>query len=90
MTVTVSSDLLAEVPADELVARRIRVVGRHTPPRLGRGTVDLLVPTALVDSDWFRQVVSHAERVFDLAHGPVQHVFADEIRTHVEGRTPGT
>jgi len=88
VTATVSGKALADVPTDELVARGVRVVGRHVPPRLGRGTVDLLVPTTLVESPtgWFQQLVSEAEQVFDLAHGPVQHVFAAEIATHLAGR----
>lgn len=88
VTATVSSQALADVPADELVARGVRVVGRHVSPRIGRGTVDLLVPTTLLESStsWFRQLLEEAERVFDLAHGPVQHLFAAEISTHLAGR----
>jgi hypothetical protein len=88
LTATVSSQALARIPADELVSRGIRIVGRHVPPKVGRGTVDLLVPTALAEDGgaWLRQLVAEAERVFDLSHGPVRLVFADEIETHVTGR----
>lgn len=89
LTATVSSQSLGRIPADELVSRGIRIVGRHVPPKLGRGTVDLLVPTALVEDagPWLRQLLTQAERVFDLSHGPVRLVFADEIETHINGRS---
>ncbi|MFP4635139.1 MAG: hypothetical protein ACLFRD_04690 [Nitriliruptoraceae bacterium] len=81
LTVSVGHAGLLPVPADELTARGYRIVG--ITPTVG-AHVDVLVPLALgtAHPGWWQDLVTRAERVFDLRLGPVRLVLADEIELH--------
>ena len=87
LTVTVGHPALLPVPVDDLVRNGYRLVGvaaEHQP--IGR-SVDVLVPPELQRDhpDWWRSLLTRAERVFDLRLGPVQRVLAFELGLHRTG-----
>lgn len=87
VTVSVSDTSLRDVPSEELLRCGYRVVGVH-PWRAatdGHGAVDLLVTAPLIETHpaWWRQLLSVADRAFDLRLGPVQRVLGQEIALHL-------
>lgn len=87
VTVSVSEPSLREVPSQDLRRCGYRIVGVHPwrPATDGHGTVDLLVTAALIDTwpSWWRQLLSVADRAFDLRLGPVQRVLGQELALHL-------
>lgn len=87
VTVSVSDPPLREVPSADLLRCGYRIVGVH-PWRAatdGHRTVDLLVTASLIQDQpaWWRQLLTVAERAFDLRLGPVQRVLGQELALHL-------
>ena len=85
LTVTVGHADLLPVAVDDLVRAGYRLAG-VTAQRASSGLIiDILVPADLRQRrpDWWASLVSRADRVFDLRHGPVQYVLANEIELHL-------
>ena len=85
LTVTVGHASLLPVPVDDLVGAGYRLAG-VAPQHASIGLiVDILVPAALRERHpaWWRSLVTRADRVFDLRHGPVLHVLGSEIALHL-------
>jgi hypothetical protein len=85
LTVTVGHPDLLPVPVDDLVGGGYRIVGVASAQRPVGRNVDVLVPASLrrEHPGWWAELVTMAERVFDLRHGPVQRVFAAELDLHL-------
>lgn len=84
LTVTVGTSALLPVPVDDLVDNGYRVVGAAAGGRGIGPTVDVLVPADLRREHpaWWRELLTDAERVFDLRLGPVLEVLANELELH--------
>jgi hypothetical protein len=91
LTVTVGHPALLPVPVDDLVGGGYRIVGVAAVHRPVGRTIDVLVPGDLLGThpQWWEQLVTLAERVFDLRHGPVQRVFAAELDLHLREPAAG-
>jgi hypothetical protein len=86
VTVTVSSERLRRVPADDLVSQGYRIVGVHPDRPRGRGdVVDLFVTAELQAArpDWFRELLEVADRAFDCELGPVRHLLGGQLALHL-------
>jgi hypothetical protein len=85
LTVTVGHPSLVPVPVDDLLDGGYRIVGVASDHRPIGPCVDVLVPPELRRDapDWFHELVSRAERVFDLRLGPVLRVLAGELHLHL-------
>jgi hypothetical protein len=85
LTVTLGHADLATVPADDLVASGYRIVGVAADHRPLGHVVDVLVPAALRREQpaWWDELFARADRVFDLAFGPVARVLAAELDLHL-------
>lgn len=83
VTVTVTDDALAHVPADDLVSAGYRIAG-VVAGATATPAVDLLVPGTLITAApaWFRGLLDAAERAFDCDLGPVQALLGPELRLH--------
>lgn len=94
VTVTVSSERLRRVPADDLVSHGYRIVGVHADRPRGRGdVVDIFVPSELQQTqpEWFRALLDVADRAFDCDFGPVRRLLGAQLSLHLaalEGPTP--
>lgn len=87
VSATVSDAALAEIPADELVARGYRLAGVVPAPLdLAGDAVDLLVPAALREThpDWWAALLACADRAFDLDLGPVRVLLAPSLAAHLD------
>lgn len=84
VTVTVSHTALRRIPAQRLFETGYRVVGVH-PPSGDRSTVDLLVHAELAAGhpEFFRQLLTVADRAYDLRMGPVQMALGPELAIHL-------
>lgn len=87
VTVSVSSARVADRDGPALRALGYRVVGVGADPAADRtGAALFLVrqDVAAAHPTWWRALADRAERVHNLAHGPVAAVFAAALRRHVE------
>lgn len=84
LTVTLGHADLAP-PVDDLVAGGYRIVGVAADHRPLGDVVDVLVPPQLRQGHpaWFAALAARADRVFDLAFGPVARVLAPEVALHL-------
>jgi hypothetical protein len=85
LTVTVGHPMLLPVPSADLRTNGYRLVGVASAARPVGPTVDVLVPRDVRKRHptWWRALLSRAERVFDLRHGPVLRVLAAELELHL-------
>jgi hypothetical protein len=85
LTVTLGHADLAPVPVDDLVAGGYRIVGIAADHRPLGDVVDVLVPASLrlAHPDWWAVMRARADRIFDLAFGPVARVLAAEVDLHL-------
>ncbi len=86
VTVTVSSERLRRVPADDLVSHGYRIVGVHGERPRGSGdVVDVFVPQELQTShpDWWRELLARADRAFACDLGPVRQLLGTELGLHL-------
>ena len=85
VTVTLGHIHLLPGPADGLEASGYRVAGAAAEHRPLGSLVDLLVPAAVRDADprWWEQIRQRADRVFDLAFGPVAALLSAEVELHL-------
>lgn len=86
VTVTLGHTALLPGPDDGLSASGYRIAGVAADHRPLGAVVDLLVPAGLRTCDpvWWQELRGHAERVFDLAFGPVAHLLSAEVALHLE------
>lgn len=92
VTVTVSTEPLRHVPADDLVSHGYRLVGVHgTGRRDTTAVADVLVPRELqlAHPTWWRQLLDVADRAFDCELGPVRVVLGAELALHLSALRPG-
>lgn len=84
LTVTVGHPRLLPVAEDELRRAGYRVAGVTDARQPLDRSIDVLVPTSLHETEpiWWAALFARAERVFDLRHGPVQHVLAPQLALH--------
>lgn len=84
LTVTLGHADLTPGPDDDPVASGYRVVGIAADHRPLGFVVDVLVPVQLCldHPGWWQRLSELADRVFDLAFGPVARVLAPEIDVH--------
>jgi hypothetical protein len=85
VTVTVSTRAQRDVSDDDLARSGYRIVGRQPSSTLP-DAVELLVPAATMAAHerWWRQVLTVADRAFDLRLGPVQLVMGSHIGPHLQ------
>ncbi|HWB71911.1 MAG TPA: hypothetical protein VG452_06815, partial [Egibacteraceae bacterium] len=99
VTVSFSSSLAAGEHAGALQALGYRVVGvagaADGPAAAGGGpseapTARFLVPTAVAEAapGWWRALAGRADRVLDLAFGPVAVALADVLELHASVTDP--
>lgn len=86
VTVTLGHAALIPGPGDGLAGSGYRVAGVATDHRPLGPCVDLLVPPAVRDADprWWGAVRGRADRVFDLAFGPVAALLSAEVALHLQ------
>lgn len=87
-TITVSTATAAqrEVGAADLLHSGYRITGRQPSSRLP-AAVELLVNADMMAAEpaWWRQLLTVADRAFDLRLGPVQAVMGSHLRAHQNG-----
>ena len=86
VTATVADGAADPTTAQVLAERGYRFAGELSTTPHGR--IDLLITPELraAAPGWWREVVTRAERVYDLEMGPVQRVLAGAIETHLRAR----
>ena len=89
VTVTLGRPELLPVDTGAVRSRGYRIVGTASATRPIGDVVDLLVPSELRSGapGWWAQLRDGAERVFDLALGPVQRMLHAELALHVHALT---
>ncbi len=87
LTVTVGHPSLVPVPVDDLVTGGYRIVGVASSERPFGACVDVLVPGSVREQapDWWADMTTVAERIFDLRMGPVWTVLGPELELHLAG-----
>lgn len=93
VTVTVSSNALRQVPADDLVSSGYRIAGVVDDLSAhGKGPAVLILVLAELQAThptWFRELLGAAERALPCDLGPVQRVYGSALQVHATARAAG-
>ena len=86
VTVTLGQAELIPGPGDGLEPSGYRVAGVAADHRPLGSVVDLLVPADLrhAEPEWWAEIRERADRVFDLAFGPVAQLLSAEVALHLQ------